>query len=208
MKASVAATQQYLADRGFNPGPIDGWWGPKTQKAYTAFLTSRRPFQRRKAIDADFPTQDMASLYRHYGDPEDIAHILVPVEFPWKALLYDGPKQWPDNAVRVHPKLKTSLEGVFAELWAKAGEKQEVISAWGMDRFFGCYVNRNKRAGSTKSLHAFGAALDFDANRNPFKAGRAFAHMPEQVLDVWENHGWLSGGRAWGYDYMHVQATQ
>jgi membrane-bound lytic murein transglycosylase B len=36
----VRALQQALADRGFDPGPADGIWGPSSRAALTAFETS------------------------------------------------------------------------------------------------------------------------------------------------------------------------
>jgi peptidoglycan hydrolase-like protein with peptidoglycan-binding domain len=35
----VTKAQQALADKGFNPGPVDGKMGPKTKAAITAFQT-------------------------------------------------------------------------------------------------------------------------------------------------------------------------
>ncbi|MBL8953206.1 MAG: peptidoglycan-binding protein [Myxococcaceae bacterium] len=37
----VKVLQQLLIDAGFNPGPVDGWFGPKTQAAVRAFQQSR-----------------------------------------------------------------------------------------------------------------------------------------------------------------------
>lgn len=36
----VREVQQALNDKGFNPGPIDGKWGPRTQAALTKFQNS------------------------------------------------------------------------------------------------------------------------------------------------------------------------
>jgi peptidoglycan hydrolase-like protein with peptidoglycan-binding domain len=35
--ATVRAAQEALEDKGFNPGPIDGIWGPKTAAAVSDF---------------------------------------------------------------------------------------------------------------------------------------------------------------------------
>lgn len=37
----VASLQNYLKNRGFDPGPIDGAWGPATQKAYDAYVKAK-----------------------------------------------------------------------------------------------------------------------------------------------------------------------
>jgi|GEM_PF-2061308 hypothetical protein len=39
--ASFAAAQEALRDLGFDPGPIDGLWGPRSRAALRAFLKSR-----------------------------------------------------------------------------------------------------------------------------------------------------------------------
>ncbi len=36
----VKRAQQALADKGFDPGPADGLWGPRTKKAVTGFQES------------------------------------------------------------------------------------------------------------------------------------------------------------------------
>jgi len=37
----VREVQQALNEKGFNPGPIDGKWGPRTQAALTKFQRSQ-----------------------------------------------------------------------------------------------------------------------------------------------------------------------
>ena len=47
----VGAVQQALNDKGFNPGPIDGKWGPRTQAALTKFQKSEGITASRKLDD-------------------------------------------------------------------------------------------------------------------------------------------------------------
>ena len=47
----VREAQQALNDKGFNPGPIDGKWGPRTQAALTKFQKSERITASRKLDD-------------------------------------------------------------------------------------------------------------------------------------------------------------
>ena len=51
----VREVQQALNDKGFNPGPIDGKWGPRTQAALTKFQKSERITASRKLDDQTLP---------------------------------------------------------------------------------------------------------------------------------------------------------
>jgi hypothetical protein len=76
-------------------------------------------------------------------------------------------------------------------------------------RYFGCYVNRPIRGGSTPSLHARGAAIDFDANRNRnAQHWPVSATMPIEVMECFAREGWLCAGAFWSRDAMHFQATR
>lgn len=207
MSENVKRLQQYLTDKGYNPGPIDGLYGAVTDRAWKNHTLSTAPKQRRAAVEAGFPREREAALSEHYGDPLDIEARLVRVPFPWKTWLYE-PNGQAVKTASVHPLLATPLEAVFEDLWDTARHRQEVIEDWGFSLYFGCFNNRMKRGGGSLSLHARGAALDFDANRNAFHTSRKNAWMPEEAIDVWERHGWKSGGRAWNKDFMHFQATQ
>jgi hypothetical protein len=73
----------------------------------------------------------------------------------------------------------------------------------------GCYNNRSMRGGSTPSLHARGAAIDFLAGDNGNKTSwPAKATMPLDVMKIFAVEGWLSAGAFWGRDAMHFQATR
>jgi peptidoglycan hydrolase-like protein with peptidoglycan-binding domain len=44
--SAVRLAQRRLKDRSYNPGPIDGWFGPKTERAV-------KQYQRDRDLDAD-----------------------------------------------------------------------------------------------------------------------------------------------------------
>ena len=44
--------------------------------------------------------------------------------------------------------------------------------------FDGSFCNRNKRGGSTKSVHSWGIAFDVNASANPMSRSRGRAHTP------------------------------
>jgi peptidoglycan hydrolase-like protein with peptidoglycan-binding domain len=50
-KSVVRAVQQALNDKGFNPGPIDGKWGPRTQAALAKFQKAQGITASRKLDD-------------------------------------------------------------------------------------------------------------------------------------------------------------
>ena len=88
----------------------------------------------------------------------------------------------------------------------------ERIRELGLDLFGGCLNVRRMRGGSAWSVHAWGAALDFDPERNQLRWGRARARFArpeyEKWWALWEAEGFLSLGRARDFDWMHVQAAR
>jgi hypothetical protein len=120
--------------------------------------------------------------------------------------LYNGPGTVP--FISIHEKLAASFERILLEL-GKRYKTDEARTEAGVNRFFGAFANRNMRGGSSPSLHARAAAVDFDANRNgnlthwPTKS-----RMPFDVMEIFAREGWLSAGAFWSRDSMHFQATQ
>jgi hypothetical protein len=86
------------------------------------------------------------------------------------------------------------------------------IAELGLDRFGGCLNVRRMRGGSAWSTHAWGAALDFDPERNQLKWNRTQVRFARPEYDqwwsLWEAEGFVSLGRARDFDWMHVQAAQ
>lgn len=114
----------------------------------------------------------------------------------------------PVRGIRCHRKVRDAFLRVLNAIWVAAGRRQPVIDAWGMSDFNGCYVYRQKRAGTSLSMHAYGCAFDFDADRNGFKDTTPnFANVPE-VLAAWKAEGFVWGG-PWrpNADGMHWQAA-
>lgn len=204
---SVKDTQLYLIHKGFNPGKADGLWGRLSKAAYQALLAETQPKQRALAAAAGFPKDEQKSLQAFAGTPEEAETQLVKVAFPWKAF-YDGKLVATCN---IHKKVASSLAAIFNDLWDLSGHNQETIDKWGLSNYDGTYNNRKISGGQRPSCHAYGLAIDLSAESNPNSSsygGRGRATIPEEVIDVFEKHGWKSGGRAWGRDYMHFQATQ
>jgi hypothetical protein len=75
--------------------------------------------------------------------------------------------------------------------------------------FCGVFNYRTKRGSNSWSLHAYGAAIDLDADTNGFREQWPLqADMPLEIMECFAREGWLSAGAFWGYDAMHFQATQ
>ncbi len=141
-----------------------------------------------------------------YGDPRPYVrddgtpsilweHRMVKVDFP-----HPLPLGWElsklASAARVNQAIAAETERVFRIL-----EKEGL---WGRFRTYdGGYVWRQQRGSTSKlSMHAFGGALDFNAETN--KQGHP-GDMDLGVVQVFEACGWSWGGRFQGsrIDPMH-----
>ena len=110
------------------------------------------------------------------------------------------------RAISCHLKVGDSLYRIFQAILDHYG--QEEIKRLGLDTYGGCYNNRSMRGGSSWSRHSWGIAIDLNPSGNPFLSPwPEKAIMPVEVIEIFEAEGWKSGGRAWGYDAMHFQAT-
>jgi hypothetical protein len=132
---------------------------------------------------------------KFYGQPGDEANL---VNLPVQGVKYAGK---PVKSIRCHRLCAETLSSIIDEL-------REVCPAI-LTKYDGCFNHRRMRGGSSWSMHAWGAAIDFDAANNgnsthwPTKAT-----MPLAVMQVFAEHGWLAAGAFWGRDAMHFQMTR
>jgi hypothetical protein len=109
--------------------------------------------------------------------------------------------------IKFHKKLIPSLAEVLNEIWEKCGKDQRIIEEYNYHIFSGSYNYRPKRGGRSLSMHAFGAAIDFDAPNNAMGDSTP-EFLPDSIIvKAFENHGWTWGGR-WsgrGVDGMHFE---
>ena len=84
----------------------------------------------------------------------------------------------------------------------------EVLAENRCNMFSGSYVYRNKRGQNVPSDHAFGIAIDFDANHNAF--GSQEGTLPAWFVSAFVDAGWEWGGQWTGTnrDWMHFQRAQ
>lgn len=173
----------------------DGIWGPKSVEACKNHLRSLMP------KNNPWPKSDSNSLTRFYGEAGDESN-LVTITLPFK-MYYEGQ---PVTKTRVHRKCADSLIRILRDIQNRYGDRPEIMSC--VTDYGGIFNNRNKRGGSTKSLHAYGAAIDLDADQNGFRdKWPTESEMPLEVMECFAREGWLSAGAFWGYDGMHHQAT-
>ena len=191
----IKRMQRKINDAGF-PLVVDGFWGPKSQAACRAYLRSLMPYPN------PWPDTDAASLRAFYGEPGDESQ-LVTIEFPYR-MLYDGKAV---TRTRCHRKVAASLLRVLTAIKGMFNDAPDIVDE--ASDYGGCFNFRPKRGGSSWSLHAFGAAIDLDADDNTFRdAWPVKADMPLEIMEAFAREGWKSGGAFWGYDAMHFEATR
>lgn len=174
----------------------DGFWGPKSISACKAHLHRLTP------VPHPWPLSDQASLRAFYGEPGDESN-LVSISFPFP-VYYEGKLV---KTTRVHKKCAASLVRVFNAIGSKYFADKGTLEE--AQDYGGVYNFRLKRGGSTYSLHAWGAAIDLDADDNTFRDSWPMkADMPLQIMEEFAREGWLAAGAFWGYDAMHFQATR
>ena len=171
----------------------DGIWGSISTKAAREHLLDLMP----NPLNP-WPKSDQASLRAFYGPP-GTESILVGMPVPEGVIVkYEGKQV---QTIRCHAKVAASLSRVLKEI--------SKIAPGILLQYAGCYNNRSVRGGSTPSLHAYGAAIDFDPDNNGnhthWPTG---ATMPIEVMECFAREGWLAAGAFWNRDAMHFQATR
>lgn len=152
-----------------------------------------------------WPLQSDAMAY--YGDPRDpnwyaknIGHIIC----PWP--LFMGDAKIP--SVAIHVKCASSLMAVFHKVASTL--QLTDIARRRYTSYDGSYNFRPKRGGTTLSMHAYGAAIDFDAGDNPFHGAKHLFTDDDPLVKAFKSEGWIWGGD-WSpgsIDAMHFQAAR
>ena len=168
----------------------DGFWGPKSIAACQSHLRGLMPDPH------PWPYPDQTSLTAFFGKAGDEA-MLTNLAVP-PGLLYQGQHV---RSIRCNVMVSRSLGRIIPQLI----DRFPGIAA----QYAGCFNNRPMRGGSTPSLHARGAAIDFapEVNGN-HQHWPASATMPLEVMEIFAREGWLSGGAFWSRDAMHFQSSR
>lgn len=151
----------------------------------------------------NIPTQAQVrkgtSIFGKAGDESNLVNIK-----PAYQLYYCGK---PVKTIRVHKAIADRVQKALAEILEYYGI--EKIKKLGLDQYSGSYNYRKSTNSSSMSMHAWGIALDFAADKNTYamKKPQASLSKPECEMwwKIWEKHGAVSLGRELGYDWMHLQ---
>lgn len=204
-RLEVAVIQAYLREKGYNPGIIDGYFGPQTDYALEQWLDAMPNFLDFTPVKPVWPKEvDVPSFYGDRGVNQRL------VSCPYRLVL-----AWNQDAevtrISLHEKVADSAAIAMENVLNTYGAAK--IKAFGLDQFGGSLNVRLKR-GSAKqwSMHSWGIAIDWYPQRNQLKWGRdrAVFAKPEynDFFDIWGEQGWVSLGRERNYDWMHIQAAR
>lgn len=178
---------------------VDGIAGKKTWAAIAAALGVTNT----KAVVKNWPSQAIVrsglSIFGKPGDESNLLNIK-----PAYQLYYCGT---PVKTIRVHKAIAADVEAALKEILAHYGLAE--IKRLGLDQYSGSYNYRKSTGASSLSMHAWGIALDFAAEKNTYsmKKPQASLSKPECEMwwKIWEKHGAVSLGRECNYDWMHLQ---
>lgn len=204
----IRALQQLLKDEGFDPGPVDGLDGPRTQAAVKAFSNAWKasPTPAPLLTKTFGPWPSYAGMEAFYGPPASPAcsagRVRLPFPFP---LAWDMEQRI--SSFPCHLKVAEVITSIFAQAAEHYGEQE--FRRLQLDQFGGCYADRPMRGSTRRSTHAWGAAFDIDPVGNELSKGRDQATLDDPAYDPWwkivEEHGGVSLGRLRNYDWMHIQ---
>ncbi len=116
----------------------------------------------------------------------------------------------PIPSIVIHKKCAASLQRVLTRVWTETGKSESRIRDLRYDVFSGSFVYRTKRGGTSLSMHAYGAAVDWDAPDNQMHATSHLFTDDSLLIRAFKDEGWVWGGdwRGFGVDAMHVQAAR
>lgn len=141
------------------------------------------------------------SIYGKAGDSDN----LVTINFPYP-MLYDGK---PVTRFTCHKLVAPRFTRIFERVRDELGEG--TIKKLGLNIYGGCYNNRSTTNGASKSVHAWGMAMDIDPDRNTYAMKSPKARLSQaDALPFWKivkEEGGLSLGQQGNYDWMHFQFT-
>ena len=221
----IAAGQLFCMLDGIEVGAIDGLFGPQTRHAFEVYAARKRgiegvenwrdhekippalaerPAQRTK----NWPRQAQREMEKFFGPVgANQAALALPPGYPLR-IAWD--RQKTVACVTCHEKIHDAARRVLVRVLDHYGPAR--IRELGLDLFGGCLNVRKMRGGSAWSMHAWGAAFDFDPERNQLKWNKSRARFArpeyERWWSLWEAEGFVSLGRARDFDWMHVQAAR
>jgi hypothetical protein len=216
-KRKIVGAIQALANENSIPAnPVDGYWGPISEEAFSQLRKVNfpaeniqpvwRPEEINSANPHNWPTQYTDEFNDFYGNQGDQL-ISVPLPFTHK---FSWQLDKKINAFKCHSKVADSIHSVLTKVLDHYGPEE--IKRLRLDVWGGCFNIRPIRGGSKPSMHSWGIAIDYDPNRNKLRWGADKAVFAAEVYrpwwEFWEEEGWVSLGRARNFDWMHLQAAR
>ncbi len=195
MKETIKAVQKKLSVT------VDGIAGKNTWNAIAKALGVDTPSTQTtySALPTQAQVRKGTSIFGKPGDESNLVNIKPPYQ-----LYYCGT---PVKTIRVHKVIADRVQAALKEVLAHYGLAE--IKRLGLDQYSGSYNYRKSTGGSTLSMHAWGIALDFAAEKNTYSMRKPQASLSkpdcEMWWKIWEKHGAVSLGRELNYDWMHLQ---
>lgn len=153
-----------------------------------------------------WPHDDTASLLAFYGKPWIDSNLLTRVEPPFTMVYRDGNEVATIRSIQFHDKGAAVLKAALDACWEAGGKDLTNPLFNHIRNFSGSYNYRPIRGSSRLSCHAFGAAIDFDAEHLPLGKNIPAGEMPEIVVKCFKDQGFFWGGDYTGRkDPMHFQ---
>lgn len=141
-----------------------------------------------------------------YG-PKWAAANLVHVACPWALHEVDEKgRLFPIPFITIHRKCADSLTRVLADIAHRC--TPDDIKKLKYDVFDGSFNYRPKRSGATLSMHAYGCAIDWDADENPFRSKKHIFNAQSPIVLAFKAEDWTWGGDWDAPDAMHMQAAR
>ncbi len=144
-------------------------------------------------------------IIEKYGQPGDERNLVI-INLPYPMKLAWAPETTVTR-MRCHRLLAATFLKIFQEILTHYGQAE--ISRLRIDRFGGCFENRDVRNGTQKSKHAWGIAIDLDPDNNQLRWGhdRATFAKPEYkpMIDIFYRNGFINLGVEKNFDWMHFE---
>jgi len=213
-RIATAFGQLKALERSIDPGIVDGFIGPQTNVALDSLIFliehDRKPHPSRDHTIPNasrWPVEGSAEFHQRFGPTGEQNLVSITPAYPHKLA-------WEPSTVvrtiRCHREVADSLDRVLQHVLQEYGQQR--ITELGLDLYGGCFNDRNKRGGTSKSMHAWGIALDYFPAKNRLKWHQDKALFARPAYDawweIWEDEGWVGLGRVRDFDWMHIQAVR
>lgn len=185
----------------------DGAFGANSRTALDQLISDARTGFESVAPPLVLPPDESGLIFNHWPKEADAAAFFryppnltqIDVEYP---MHMDAVKI---SRITCNILVAPSLRRIFAAILKHYNGDMAKLSADGMDAYDGCYNDRSIRGSSRRSMHAYGAAIDIDAEHNPL--GAEHWRMPSAVVAIFTAEGWRWGGLYHGRkDAQHFEA--